>query len=255
MHIVTETVLSPKWKEQKICTHLLSADFVPELILILDQAGLPIHFVVTEERSGYKLVQFFYAGLMNGVRDEIGKIESLRRIIQSLVATRMVRSVEEVVQLKEEIPDFGEMHKIVQTMLTDENAKTLGNCLAACLSTVTGIELEKFPAPQWDTDNLAKCCDFLSKCGWDITSFDADSSYMSIGRDEVYLGFYDIAETDSVWHVVVCQNGRVIHDPSPRPLTLKSPKAYLAVRRKLTAKELKMPKTSGIVSGLFGNMP
>ena len=123
--------------------------------------------------------------------------------------------------------------KICQTILTDFDKGTHGNCGAACVSSMTGVPIESWPENRdlWD--------DHLAKWGWIVKSHTGTPPE----DGHVYMSSYHVPEI--VWpkgiepygHVVLVRNGKIIFDPRcGNPIKLGDHRGYYFTVEKLQQK-------------------
>lgn len=111
---------------------------------------------------------------------------------------------------------------VTQTVL----GSPYGNCMAACMASITGIPLSEFPTTRTDGTNLETQCAFLLTHGVksmlvspdDLRDYPNMFSEYAIARGRTSRGHN---------HACVCRNGRVCFDPHPSRVGLESIYGYV----------------------------
>lgn len=98
------------------------------------------------------------------------------------------------------------MKKVFQTTFGKE-----GNCLCACLASILEIDIETIPNPKHD-DWQNEMNDWLIRHhGVYMVTINADGYFSKAMKDGLIIGAgYSCT---GLMHAVVCQNGKIIHDP------------------------------------------
>lgn len=107
------------------------------------------------------------------------------------------------------------MKKQFQTILNhDPESGSFGDCLAACMATITGIPLSRFPKQSdadWDNhyNNLRH---FLNLNGWCIAWFENLADVHFANAPIIVSGKSPRGDYD---HATIWQRGVLAHDPFP----------------------------------------
>ena len=112
--------------------------------------------------------------------------------------------------------------KIYQTRFGDPD----GNCLAACVATITGLPLEDFP-PLKSEAWLFHWNAWLRERGWTM-------DWWRVGQGEVPAGFSVCSGTSprgDFHHSVVYLDGKHFHDPHPDQTWILDEDDWLVPRR------------------------
>ena len=101
------------------------------------------------------------------------------------------------------------MIPIIQTVHTKDD----GNCLAACLASVLEVGIETFPdLPKGNGKWIKIITEHLHKMDYNLILID------DINEENIQ-GYYLMVgdnPTSGHQHCVVCKNGKIVHDPSPK---------------------------------------
>lgn len=104
-----------------------------------------------------------------------------------------------------------------------------GNCLAACIASIFGIELAA--VPHFGTDDEW----FNRFTKWMVDYFHLQPLELQLPTGDPIIGYYIIngpSANGDFWHSVVGKDGKIVHDPHPSRNALKNPETitvFLAV--------------------------
>lgn len=116
------------------------------------------------------------------------------------------------------------MTPVYQTIHTDLSRGIIGNCLVACIASLTGLPLEDIPR---DHDN---CMQYLSECGWGMKHMKGRPP--KDGRH--YIASYTVPKRihqgSNIGHCVIWRNGKIVHDPKDRKVRLYRMRHYYNVQ-------------------------
>ena len=91
---------------------------------------------------------------------------------------------------------------------------TNDNCYQACLASLLELSIEAIPI----LDNFTKVKIYLETINHSVLFLPGD--YLPLYASKYPLGFSILnQETLKGIHCVVCENGIIIHDPSPKPFS------------------------------------
>jgi hypothetical protein len=82
-----------------------------------------------------------------------------------------------------------------------------GNCFAACVASILEWDLDELPDLDEDWGPVLKA--YLGACGWDVR--------FVTGPPPAGYAIAAKRVRDGSIHSVVCRDGKIVHDPSPRP--------------------------------------
>jgi hypothetical protein len=104
------------------------------------------------------------------------------------------------------------MKKIFQTTFFDSDKGTRGDCLRACLSSITEFPIELFPLSTWIGDYY----DLFLPLGLDY-EFVSNVSLIGDhpGIDGMYIAYGETERTGRLHAVVINATGELVHDPYP----------------------------------------
>ncbi len=113
------------------------------------------------------------------------------------------------------------MQLVYQTVYTDHEKQIVGNCLAACVATLLGYDLEALPVGC----TMRSYLESFRQRGYEIKQVEGEPPH----DDNVYVTSFEVApchNPQGIGHAVLTKNGKIIHDPSPRKLKLTRIRAY-----------------------------
>lgn len=107
------------------------------------------------------------------------------------------------------------MKKVFQSTLNHNPERMVyGDCLTACLATLTGIDKDKFPVQadnNWDK-HYSAIRFFLKQNGLGIVWFENDAKVMIADNPYIASGKSPRGNYD---HAVIMQRSEIVHDPHP----------------------------------------
>lgn len=108
----------------------------------------------------------------------------------------------------------------------------IGNCLGACISSLTGIDLSEFPIHHdgsIDGDWAKRINKILKPYGYQMIAFDFTKETLEIIDTPIIAGG-DSPNYEGQKHVVLWRNGKMLFDPAPSNKGLKGdPKYYILI--------------------------
>lgn len=143
------------------------------------------------------------------------------------------------------------MKPVNQTLFGDTDGKLKGNCFPACLASILELPLEEIPHfyEGCEVDDflanlksLAKIEEFLNKqkysyCVHFCEDFDSEEEFLKFIQTQtdsywIAVGL-PLMESDGEHHAVVYKNNKLLHDPHPPGLGLRSVEnAWLLIKEK-----------------------
>jgi hypothetical protein len=128
------------------------------------------------------------------------------------------------------------MKKIDQEFIHDPENGVIGDCMRACIASVFELNREDVPhfGAMPDETWLKDYVRWLHKHGWAIfTRHAVTDTHPEIQEDEnpYYFAIGRTPRDPEVTHMVVCRDGKVVHDPHPSRAGLQSIEAFEIIFR------------------------